>query len=388
MSRFATDGLAELLSRTFSIADFAAGIYVETIAPDIRPAAFLVAMVLMASWWSIRQLRNHSGRPPAKNPTTQTLLGASSQRLVLSMQCAWLLTWFAWLPYSGNGRYILPLLLILGPLLGATIWILPISQNKRWSGLLIIAAWQILQLHSVSPAKSWSVLNRPWTTAHPLSTDKEFLSELNPDLVIITQAQSMTAFLIKAPEADRMKILSLHYAGATENETPEKSVAIRAIGNAQRPILLESYRLDQVPPEDVPKFTWRTRSVELLGAYGLMVDADTCRKSITSLNVLQIACRLRRTEIKGSFVRKAHDKAENAMSQLVTHCEKALRPFGERQVLADGSLIQVFREGRYVIRADNRGNIDIQPRGAVNFKRFLNAEVENITNIACEKLSV
>lgn len=36
--------------------------------------------------------------------------------------------------------------------------------------------------------------------------------------------------------------------------------------------------------------------------------------------------------------------------------------------MGDGSLVQVFREGRYVMRADQEGRIYVKPRGLGNFQ--------------------
>ncbi len=123
MSRFRPDGLSELLTKTFEIADFRAGVYVEIIAADLMPAGLVIAILL-----TLIQLAR--SRLQAAPPLTQINTPATNPRLIFSILLGWTVSWSSWLFISGNGRYILPILITTGPLLG--ILLLNILKRKDW----------------------------------------------------------------------------------------------------------------------------------------------------------------------------------------------------------------------------------------------------------------
>ena len=359
MSRFRPDGLGELLARTFEMADMRGGVYVETIAPDLRPAALAIALAIGLLCWASSRLRT---------PGADLQHQHGRDRVLVASLVAWLAAWVAWLGVSGHGRYALALLVLMGPLLGASLWRLPIRHDWRWLILCIVAAAQLVLLYSASPSNAWSMLRHRWTGFEPFASRDRLLAPLAPDLIISTQSQTMTALIANTATAQPARWLSLDFAEAMGPQSVEGRAALRAIAEAKKPILLDSYNTDFLDPMDVPKLLWRQRSQDLLGRYGLAVDATTCRRELSPLNVMQVACRLNRTAPTNPVRLLAAPEAENSMKRLIELCGTSLWPHGARAVERDGSLVQVFRETRYVIRAAPNGALYVRGRQDLNFQ--------------------
>lgn len=361
MSRFRPDGWNELLGRTFEMADFQGGVYVEIIAPDLRPAALSITAVIGLLWWLTL-------RPRVRHTSAAVQAKYGSYRVLVAALLGWLVAWGAWLAVSGNGRYALTLLVLTGPLLGATLWLMPIRNDWRWLLLCIVIGAQLILLNSSSPSKAWAMLRHRWTTAEPLAHRETLLAPLNPDLIIATQSQTMTALLVNTPAARRARWLSLDFADAMGLHSIEGQRAIRAIAEAKNPVLLDSYNTDFIDPKDIHMLLWRQRSQDMLSRYGLVVDAATCRRKISPLNVMQVACGLDRIAPVEVVHALAAPLAEESMNRLIALCGVSLWPYGARSVEPDGSLVQVFRETRYVVRAAPDGGLYVRWHRDVSFR--------------------
>jgi hypothetical protein len=135
--RFVPDSLLEAVVRPIAMAVPAAGIYVETIAPDFR---FVFALVLALAWLAWR-LRAREG---------------AARTLGLLAFCA--LAFVPWLVMSGNGRYFMPVLLVVGPLCIALLHQLPLTRGARagLAGLMVCA--QAFLLLEVQAWNSWGMV--------------------------------------------------------------------------------------------------------------------------------------------------------------------------------------------------------------------------------------
>jgi hypothetical protein len=108
--RFKLFSLQELVVLPFRLAVFHNWIYVERIAPDIRPALLTIFAALLGIRAAYLQLTQRT----AAHTSTDIVDYRSSQTLVIVFFCA---TFFFWVWTTGNGRYGLPLLLLVGPIL-------------------------------------------------------------------------------------------------------------------------------------------------------------------------------------------------------------------------------------------------------------------------------
>lgn len=140
MIRFLPDTWRDALLRPLAMAAPNGGVYVETIAPDFRFVFVLVILVLLA----IRHRRELPRLPFA-------LLGF----------CA--LAFVPWLATTGNGRYFLPLLLLVGPLCVVLLHQLRVTRNLQLAMLLAMIGLQLFLVRENAPWNSWGLV--PWKEA-------------------------------------------------------------------------------------------------------------------------------------------------------------------------------------------------------------------------------
>ena len=136
MIRFVPDNLIEAALRPVSMAAPNAGIYVEIMAPDLR-FIFLICAALIA-------MLSISGRRNIKYAATAplTIFGV--------------VTFVLWIATSGNGRYFMPGLILVGPLLVG--WIYKASLSKTMKLILcgLMLAFQGWAVWQTAPWDSWS----------------------------------------------------------------------------------------------------------------------------------------------------------------------------------------------------------------------------------------
>ncbi len=134
MIRFMPDTFRDAIWRPLAMASPEGGVYVEIIAPDFR-FVFVLALVVL---WLILVRRGQKRVTPAI-----ILLGFTALEFV------------PWLETTGNGRYFIPFLLIVGPLCIGLLQLLPFTRNFR----MILAIGMVLSqgylLHEASPWRTW-----------------------------------------------------------------------------------------------------------------------------------------------------------------------------------------------------------------------------------------
>lgn len=377
MSRFRPDDVTELLTRSFEIADFRPGVYVEKIAPDLRPAILIALLLIFSALYVLRKLRNNG----TSDKTWNTI---KNHRVIFSSILGWIVAWIGWLIVSGNGRYAMPLLTIIGPLIGSLLFNLKIRNDWRWLLLIIILACQGVLLYSSSPSKSWSMLQNNWTEAYPLPSRENLLNELNPDLIITPQSQTMTALLVNTPVAKKSRILSLDFSNSMNESSIENQTAISAIGEAKKPVLIDSFSVHADESSSIRNKRWN----ELLAKYSLSIDEGNCRQEISPLGIMQVACTLSHKE---SEIFKQHvpsPAAKLSMDRLIELCSNVLWPHGFHQVFPGGEIIHVFREGRYIVLFESSGRISVRSRQDINFKLRWNGnkDVRSWDSISCSDI--
>lgn len=141
--RFQPDTLRDALWRPLAMAAPDADVYVEIMAPDVRFVVLLVLTVLGA----VLALRRRDRPGP----------------LASLLAFAWL-AFIPWLATTGNGRYFIVVLLLVGPLCIALIYRLPVSRNARVTLCIIAIVSQVVAVTEVDPRRRWALL--PWGTPY------------------------------------------------------------------------------------------------------------------------------------------------------------------------------------------------------------------------------
>lgn len=149
MIRFEPDTLLDALVRPIGMAVPAGGIYAEILAPDLR---FVFVLVLLLAWLAYRVRL----RAPAATRT-------------LALLACIALSFIPWLITSGNGRYFMPMLLLVGPLCIAMLHQLPVRQGARLGAAAFMLLAQLALLHEVQPWQSWGLA--PWRNGPAFGID-------------------------------------------------------------------------------------------------------------------------------------------------------------------------------------------------------------------------
>lgn len=135
MIRFMPDTWRDALLRPIAMADPNGWVYVELLAPDFRFALAILLALLAVGMLLARRTPGLKLRPVI---TVFFILFASF--------VPWLLT-------SGNGRYFMPYLIVVGPLCLGLLYLLPLTRSMRASLALVVVGIQGFALYQNSP---WS----------------------------------------------------------------------------------------------------------------------------------------------------------------------------------------------------------------------------------------
>lgn len=163
MLRFVPDTWLDGLLRPLLLADPAAGLYSETHAPDWRFAALLLALGV-AGLWRGRAVADASGRASA-------LLTPAQWRAVLGL----LLGFYLWTAVSGNARYFMWGLMLVGPLAVLAVCRLPLSRFLKNAALLLVVSVQGFSVWVTYEPNVWAL--RPWHRGPGLDMEPHPIAE-------------------------------------------------------------------------------------------------------------------------------------------------------------------------------------------------------------------
>lgn len=139
MIRFQPDTLRDVLWRPLAMAAPDAGVYIEIMAPDLRFAMLLALTVMVAVFAGFRRER--------------------AGPLAALLAFAWL-AFIPWLATTGNGRYFIVALLLVGPLCVALVRRLPVSRHTRLAVCILLVAVQGIAVTEADPRRQWAL--HPW----------------------------------------------------------------------------------------------------------------------------------------------------------------------------------------------------------------------------------
>lgn len=189
MIRFMPDTWRDAFLRPLVMATPDAGAYIEIMAPDFRFLYVLALLISLAVFWLFsRRLVAPSLRP------TALLLGAIA------------LSFIPWLTTTGNGRYFIAMLLAVGPLGIAMVYLLPMTSGFRLSLALVLVALQTFAVQQSSPWQSWNLTQ--WK--EPPFFDVELPQDMESEPATYVTMSNITYSLIapRFPSASRWMSLT------------------------------------------------------------------------------------------------------------------------------------------------------------------------------------
>jgi len=145
--RFKPTSLLEVIILPFKMAEFHSWIYVENNAPDIRPTLLVLFGIAAAAKKLVAKVRANNIPELCSNVTSNTARNIIFTFFVCSIAL--------WLWTTGNGRYALPVLILIGPLLTFAIYKATSSAKRT---LIVASIVLVIQL-----LNAWAAGNPRWT---------------------------------------------------------------------------------------------------------------------------------------------------------------------------------------------------------------------------------
>jgi len=153
MNRFEPDTWLAVLLRPVAMAAPDSHVYVEMMAPDFRWVFVLLLLMLLG----VLRWRARGGSAGAVAAS-----GADARPAAVFVLLAALAVAFVpWLMTSGNGRYFLVGLLIVGPVCVGLAWRLPVTRSLRLTLAAGMVALQAFAVQQSAPWQAWAMAR--WT---------------------------------------------------------------------------------------------------------------------------------------------------------------------------------------------------------------------------------
>jgi hypothetical protein len=199
MERFRPDNWYELWLRPFLMLDPGSGVYFEFPAPDLRFAVLLVfvCVVLLSKRWAA-----------LPEVTRRVLIG-----LLVTMWC--------WSYVSGNGRYFLPGLLLVGPLTISLLTAMKVSTVMRWALMGFVLFGQIAVVSVMYVPNP--LVNLKWIDKDPVGLPDSPLRN-KPAVFTVVGGNSFSALVPHFHPDSRWISLLGHYSVSSDGVQHERLI--------------------------------------------------------------------------------------------------------------------------------------------------------------------
>jgi hypothetical protein len=266
LTRFQPDGWLEALARPFSMALPDGSVYVEIIAPDLRFGAAILLLLLL--------LILRRGRPHL--PRATAVLGGVS-----------LVAFALWLATSGNGRYFLPFLFVIGPLAVALAHLLPLTRNARLATVSLVLLAHGLMLVDAQPWRGWGL--SAWRDAPAFAVDVPPEFAANPQtFVVFTSISYSLIFPQFHPQSHWINLSALH---PNTNASIEGRRMQALLSAAPRPYLLVPTVAHYTRPDGQPLAELEDVLDKRLAPYRIARDRTQACRVLPSRGAARMALR-------------------------------------------------------------------------------------------------
>ena len=272
MIRFQPDDWVDVVMRPFDMVSPQGNMYVEIVAPDIRLAATVVlGLAALFAWRRVRAPRG----------PVFTLLA-----LVIVAMVPWLST-------TGNGRYFLPFLVLLGPLSIGLVRLLPATGQFRLTLAGLLLAVQCFLLAQATPWDSWSFA--PWRAAPYFALETPL-----PATEATYVTLSTISYSLIAPQfPPQVGWVNLAVGFSRERET----AALRQMLTGSRPLILVAPSIpSQTLGDGQPTSAVREAFAGLMVDYGLSVAPDTRCTLLRSRGLAAVTLRADPTDAEATMI--------------------------------------------------------------------------------------
>lgn len=317
--RFLPGSLGELFSLPVRMLELKSWVYVENLAPDLRPAVLLALLGCMGAAGLAAAFRGLASRRPELDESNRVVFRTIGVFVVVSL--------VAWIPTSSNGRYATPVLMLLSPLiflsmrrlvsakgtlafcaalLGLQATHISYAGNPHWGPNAWADEWLVAE---VPP----SLKNKPHLILNVGTSSESYLAAyVHPDSVVVNP-MGLISIPSDGPGWKRLQSLIDSHQGRIQlviPAPPEVASAIdKAVFLAKRNALVDrlgigfdpescqllSFNVGQ-PDTTLPDLGLRNLSRRLLSCAAARVDqpskelAEARRKAETVMNAIEDRC--------------------------------------------------------------------------------------------------
>lgn len=376
MSRFSPNTLIDAVTVPFALVQFRSNVYVETIAPDARPAVFIGLMAVLFVALAIRRIRSTSSNDKKaldSKLNSGAMAELKSRRAALAVMWATMITLFAWIISSANGRYgLLPL-----GLSGLGVAALSVLLFRRKTALVIVAAALLIQcvlLWSSDIDDSWSRLTSArWSEASALSYPETTTEQLglakDPGVVVVSTRTltSMSAAWYLFGSAPTY-IGGAYIAEAFDADSETRKRARSAIAQARDLYAIfsveernerESHRVPRLGQGDLDR----------LLTLGLIANPmRPCISAPARLGVELVVCPLEKTTLIRAPLKQIDQPARLLARQIEQACPNL---FGDmREPMSDGAggVGTQTQDGKYSIEISKNLKVYGKTRSELNLR--------------------
>jgi hypothetical protein len=265
--RFQPDTWLEALLRPIAMAAPDAYAYVEIMAPDFRFVFALVLLALLATLTVVARCRR-----------VETLAQprGTAPRPVFLLLCALTVAFVSWLATTGNGRYFITGLLIVGPVCVGLIQLLPVTRALRLTLAVGAVALQGFAVQQSAPWQAWTML--PWKEAPYFKVDLP--AELRAEPATYVTMSAISYSLLAPLFHPESRWISLHNAPPPGSGAADawRTEAFLAKAAPDRLMLLVPVVPGMLTPERLPNATVSAAIDGQLARYRLgLIRPQSCR---------------------------------------------------------------------------------------------------------------
>lgn len=389
MSRFSPDTWLDAVQLPFAMAQFKGSVYVEPIAPDIRPAFFVILLavtclaIFFRKWRKIVQTSDSACQP--------------NRRAAWALITATLVALSAWIITSANGRYGL-LAITLCPMAALATLIITTHSQRAWLIILsIFISLQALFLLTADPDDTWSKLTPyRWTEAHADRLSEKAVApwkdaaETHSLLVVTTKTLTgmTTLYPVFGPKA---RYMGLGYLDQYSTGSIEYQRATKVAGAA------DLVYLSRAVPSD-PKLRDGTAGVpnpvsigenERLRRFGLAA-ADDIKCTLLPERMgtqLQICPLIKISPDKTDPKTELPQESIRVLKSLSEKCPSIFKEVRRPISDDDGGIATSIQDGKYFVEIKRDFNVYIRSRGEHEHRLVIpGIDIDNLNNYSCNKI--
>lgn len=354
MLRFLPDGWLDAVLRPFLLADPVASLYVEIDAPDWRFAA--LALLLALAWLG------HRGTGFLQRHQALALVGLTA-------------CFYVWTLASGNGRYFVWGLLLVGPLVVVAARRLRATRAMRNTVILAVLAVQgVATAYSFVP-NMWGL--RPWKQGPGFALEPASVRE--SPAVFVTMGSISYSVLVP----------QMHPLSRWSNITGQRDIlpgvlefdALKSLLESplRKYVVVRATALTMGPNrQPLPKVRLSVQGA--LARHDLSLDAATCEyvRSTDSAVSLRLAtkpieegfwfCPIRRERAAAApvVVSPVAPEVDAVFAQVEQRCPRFFPPGSARSRLIDGAVLRYYSYSDTGLYVDNSGEVYFKNNRALN----------------------